>query len=60
MISRNHPRNAEEIRQAHRLGDGGEHFLIGYRNLPDRARLVVATRVAGDRQRPERSRAGAR
>lgn len=45
VIARNHPLSAEALRDRYRLRDGGEDFVIGYRDADDRARLLVAARV---------------
>ncbi|MFM7121885.1 MAG: hypothetical protein ACKOZX_16850 [Gammaproteobacteria bacterium] len=37
--------SAEALRDRYRLRDGGEDFVIGYRDADDRARLLVAARV---------------
>jgi len=45
VISRNHPLTAEQLRERHGLKDGGDRFLIGYRDQAARARLVLARRI---------------
>ena len=45
VISRNHPLGTEALRARYRLREGGDHAVIGYRDLADRPRLVVARRV---------------
>lgn len=46
VISRNHPLSADGLKKRYRLRDGGERYLIGYRDRQQRARLAVARRVA--------------
>lgn len=45
VVSRNHPMSADQLRARFRLKDGGDRYLIGYRDDHGRARLVVARRV---------------
>ncbi|MFM7120802.1 MAG: THUMP-like domain-containing protein, partial [Gammaproteobacteria bacterium] len=45
VIERNHPLSAEALRDRYRLRDGGEDFVIGYRDADDRPRLLFAARV---------------
>jgi hypothetical protein len=45
VISRNHPLTAERLRDRYKLKDGGEQFLIGFRDIDQRTCLVVARRV---------------
>jgi hypothetical protein len=49
VISRNHPLTADQLRARYRLRDGGDRFLIGFRDARGRPRLVVARRAAGPR-----------
>jgi hypothetical protein len=44
VISRNHPLSADQLRERYRLKDGGDRFLLGFRDAAGRARLVVARR----------------
>lgn len=45
VVSRNHPLSADALRARYRLRDGGDDFVIGYRDADDRPRLLVAERV---------------
>lgn len=45
VISRNHPLSADRLRARYRLKEGGEKFLIGFRDIEQRPRLVIARRV---------------
>jgi len=49
VVSRNHPLTADQLRARYRLRDGGERFLIGFRDAGGRPRLVIARRVASPR-----------
>lgn len=50
VLTRNHPLGAEALRRRYRLKDGGEHWLIGFRDARGRARTVVARRIRRDRE----------
>lgn len=45
VISRNHPLSADALRARYRLRDGGDDFVIGYRDADDRPRVLVAERA---------------
>ncbi|MDZ7668756.1 MAG: hypothetical protein U5Q16_04790 [Gammaproteobacteria bacterium] len=46
VMVRNHPLSAEELKHRYRLRDGGERWLIGFRDAAGRAKVVAAHRVA--------------
>lgn len=46
VVARNHPLTADQLRARYRLRDGGERFLVGFRDAGGRPRLVIARRVA--------------
>jgi len=47
VMSRNHPLKADALRERYRLKDGGEHWLIGFRDQRGKARTLIARRVDG-------------
>jgi len=46
VMVRNHPLSAEELKRRYRIRDGGERWLIGFRDAAGRAKVVAAHRVA--------------
>lgn len=44
VISKNHPRTPEEIKKKFRLRDGGDRYLIAYRDQENKPRMVAAER----------------
>jgi hypothetical protein len=46
VIARNHPLAADQLRERLRLQDGGDRFVIGFRDAAGKPRLVIARRVA--------------
>jgi hypothetical protein len=47
VMARNHPLNADALRQRYRLRDGGEHWLIGFRDRQGKAQTLICRRVNG-------------
>lgn len=47
VMARNHPLNADALRQRYRLRDGGEHWLIGFRDRRGKAQTLICRRVTG-------------
>lgn len=45
VLARNHPLGADALRRRYRLKDGGDHWLIGFRDARGRARTVIARRI---------------
>jgi len=45
IITRNYPIKPEEIKKKYKLKDGGNQYLIGYRNMENKAKLLVAGRL---------------
>ncbi|MEQ8238831.1 MAG: SAM-dependent methyltransferase [Cyclobacteriaceae bacterium] len=45
IITRNYPLKPEEIKKKYKLKDGGDQYLIGYRNMENKAKLLVAQRL---------------
>lgn len=45
VISRNHPDNATKIKQRHRLKDGGDYFLIAFRDANEKPMKVIGKLV---------------
>lgn len=45
VMSRNHPLSADQLRQRFKLRDGGDHWLVGFRDQGGRARLLTARAV---------------
>lgn len=45
VLTRNYPLKAEEVKKKYKLKDGGNNYLIGYRDLNGKAVLILATRV---------------
>lgn len=45
VVVRNHPESAEHLRARLGIRDGGSDFVIGFRDLEGRARLVLARRL---------------
>lgn len=41
VLTRNHPLNATQLKKKFKLKDGGEFFLIGFKDKDEKARLVV-------------------
>jgi len=46
VMVRNHPLSAEELKRRYRIRDGGERWLIGFRDAAGRGNVVAAHRVA--------------
>jgi hypothetical protein len=44
VIARNHPLGVDRIRERFRLREGGDRFLIGFRDRAGHARLLFARR----------------
>lgn len=44
VVSRNHPLNANKLKQKWNVRDGGEYFLIGFRDKKGKAHQVIAQR----------------
>ncbi|MEQ9402592.1 MAG: class I SAM-dependent methyltransferase [Cyclobacteriaceae bacterium] len=44
VIARNYPLNAKALKAKFKVNDGGEFFLIGFRDCDEKARLVVGRR----------------
>ncbi|WP_421873897.1 THUMP-like domain-containing protein [Marinoscillum sp.] len=42
VITKNHPQKPEELKKKLKIKDGGEYFVIGFRDLKDRAQLCIA------------------
>jgi 16S rRNA G966 N2-methylase RsmD len=45
IITRNYPLKPEEIKKKYKIKDGGDHYLIGYRDLDNKPRLLIALRL---------------
>lgn len=45
VLTRNYPKGASELKKKYKLKDGGEFFLIGFRDHKEKARLIVAKRL---------------
>lgn len=45
VISKNHPLTAEQLKKKFGLKDGGDEFLIGFKNIENGTQLVVAKRL---------------
>lgn len=45
VISKNHPLSAEQIKKKFELKDGGENFLIGFRDWKERVQLAAMDRI---------------
>lgn len=45
VITKNYPQRPEEIKKKFKLKDGGDYFLIGFKDLNNKARLVLAHRA---------------
>jgi len=45
VITRNYPINASEFKKKWKLKDGGEYFVIGFRNKENKAQAVIARRI---------------
>lgn len=46
VMVRNHPLSAEALKRRYKVRDGGERWLIGFRDVVGRAKVVAARRVA--------------
>lgn len=45
VITRNHPMNAPELKKKWKLKDGGDYFLIAFRDLKNKPQMVIAERL---------------
>ncbi|MEQ9468805.1 MAG: hypothetical protein RLN88_15455 [Ekhidna sp.] len=45
VITRNYPLSAPELKKKWKLKDGGDYFLIAFRNLHSKPQMVIAERV---------------
>ena len=45
VITRNYPLSSNELKKKWKLKDGGDHFLIGFKNMHNKAELIIADRV---------------
>lgn len=45
VIARNYPMSATELKKKWKLKDGGDYFLIGFKNKENKSNLVIAKRV---------------
>lgn len=45
VMTRNYPVKATELKKKYRINDGGVHFLIGFREVTNKSRLVIAKRL---------------
>ena len=45
VLTRNYPLNAVELKKKFKLKDGGDDYLIGFRNHMNEAKLVIAKRL---------------
>ncbi|NQZ77978.1 MAG: RsmD family RNA methyltransferase [Ekhidna sp.] len=46
VLTRNHPQNATDLKKKWKLKDGGNYFLIGYRDLKKKPQILIAERVS--------------
>lgn len=45
VLVRNYPLSAKELKKKYKMQDGGEFFLIGFRDKNEKAKLVIARKV---------------
>ena len=55
VLTRNYPIRANDLKKKYRLKDGGDYFLIGFRDLDEKTQLVIAKRVTSSSQEPSKS-----
>lgn len=45
VMTRNYPLTSNDLKKKLKLKDGGRHFLIGFKDKTDKAKLIIAKRV---------------
>jgi hypothetical protein len=46
VLTRNYPVKPDALKKKWKLKDGGDYFLIGFRDMNDKPNLVIAQRVS--------------